>query len=567
MPWVLTAAVVLALAAAAGASPTPARYLVVELDAAGHLTPVWETRVLLDLPASPTSPEPLAVTPGGAEPSVEASLVDANGATRYRQIVRPASWLRGEFAATAGVVSPVEGHLLARDRSYFVVRVPESEGAHLVLRQDGGAPVEVAAGAVVSAGPAAVAASGATAVDVIQATGSPANRLDVLIVAEGYTAGQHAAFLADVDSLLASFFELTPYHEYRGFLNVAALFVASPEAGADHPPYRSTCAAGDGSCCPDPAASGDPRAGTFVDTAFDGQFCTLGVQRLLTVNDFKVLAAATAVPDWDLILVLVNDPTYGGSGGEMAVVSTDARATQIAQHELGHSFAQLADEYATAYPGYPGCSDVVGSAPCESNVTDEIRRDRLKWAAWVLPDTPLPTPPDDPTLATAVGMFEGARYQASGMYRPRVTCLMRELGRPLCEVCRQAFVLRLYQGGWGVPAAGIDPIDPGSESPPPGPVSTRAGEPLTFAVHLVQPASTPSLWVTWLVDGTPVTGDDGTMTWTPPHAGTYRVELVAADATGFVNEKVAVPTSRREWAVTAWSGRAPRRRLGVAAGH
>ena len=49
----------------------------------------------------------------------------------------------------------------------------------------------------------------------------------------------------------------------------------------------------------------------------------------------------------------------------MAVFSVHASAPLIAEHEFGHSFAGLADEYEDAYPGYPACS---GDCP-EPNAT------------------------------------------------------------------------------------------------------------------------------------------------------------------------------------------------------
>jgi len=559
----------LVLAAPAAASPpasdvpTAARYIVVEQDAAGNLTPVWEKRVRLELPAA--TPAGIAAAagggPDGGEPAIEATVVDAGGGVRYREVVRPTAWLRGEFATGHGAVSPIEGHFVPRDISHFVVRVPEIAGARLVLRRPGGAVTEVpAAPPAASAELDAVTATSIVAA--IQNSGSPANRLDLLIVGEGYTASQYSKFLADVNALLASFFAATPYAEYQGFLNIAALYVTSQQEGADHPAYRSDCLPGDPTCCSDTTAVADPLAGRLVDTAFDAQFCTLGIQRLLTVDDRKVLAAAAAVPDWDTVIVLVNDSTYGGSGGQVAVISTNSRATEVAQHELGHSFSLLADEYETAYPGYPGCSDVVSSASCEANVTDETVRDRIKWAPWIHPDTPLPTSPADPAFAGVVGLFEGARYRSTGIYRPRRQCLMRELGRSFCEVCRQEFVLRLYRGGWGVPAAGIDPVDPGGESPPPGPIGVSIGNTLHFWVRLVRPAATPSLAVSWLIDGEPVAGADGEhLAWAPPHPGSFHVEIAVHDATGFLHEELAAPASRRQWEVTVWSGRHPRRRV------
>jgi hypothetical protein len=77
---------------------------------------------------------------------------------------------------------------------------------------------------------------------------------------------------------------------------------------------------------------------------------------------------------------------------------------------------------------------------------------------------------------TDAGLWEGARYLDTGIYRQGYGCIMRYLGAPFCDVAAEQYPLRLYSGGWGVPGAGIDNIEPGSESPTPGSLSapTRA---------------------------------------------------------------------------------------------
>lgn len=295
----------------------------------------------------------------------------------------------------------------------------------------------------------------------------PANRVDILVVGEGYTAAQQAKFDADVALFEQGFFAISPYRGYRNFTTLNKLFVASAQSGADHPRYRSDCANGAPSCCADAYALNDPAAGQQVNTAFDGTYCTANVHRLLTVDYGKVLTAASAAPEWDFIFVLVNDPVYGGSGGGFSVTSTGSGSASIVVHEYGHSFTLLADEYNSPYPGYPPCSDleVAGTFICEANVTDDTRRHRLKWRHFVDPLTLLPTPLG--TLGT--GLFEGARYQPVGMFRPQQDiCQMRQLSGQFCSVCNEAYILRMYNGNWGAPSAGISLIEPGSEMPDTG---------------------------------------------------------------------------------------------------
>src|SRR5690606_26711954 len=141
-------------------------------------------------------------------------------------------------------------------------------------------------------------------------------------------------------------------------------------------------------------------------------FCG-GIERLLCVDTFAVLSAvAEHAPEFDYVLVLVNDPKYGGSGGSVAVASIHGLAADIVVHEVGHQVARLADEYDTPTPGYPPCDPI---ADCfEPNVTLRTAREELKWAAWLEEEAPLPSP----IGWAGVGLFEGARYSPLGVYRP-----------------------------------------------------------------------------------------------------------------------------------------------------
>src|SRR5262249_12613300 len=159
--------------------------------------------------------------------------------------------------------------------------------------------------------------------------------------------------------LAERFFSISPYAEYKNFFNVRVLFVPSAQSGADHP------------ACPSDPSTVDPKKGQTADTAFDATYCGNGVVRGVTVNTAKVLAQAAVAPETDRIAVIVNDDEYGGSGGPVWVTSTHRQAFEIAQHENGHSFAGLTDEYTSAFPGFPKCSDVSGSRPCEPNATDQ----------------------------------------------------------------------------------------------------------------------------------------------------------------------------------------------------
>jgi hypothetical protein len=85
-----------------------------------------------------------------------------------------------------------------------------------------------------------------------------------------------------------------------------------------------------------------------------------GIDRLICCDSSKVAYAASQCPN-DEIIVLVNNGTYGGSGGSFAVASRFFPAVTV--HEFGHSFGGLYDEY-LAYnspsgtsPNGPNCGD------------------------------------------------------------------------------------------------------------------------------------------------------------------------------------------------------------------
>src|SRR5205085_6703672 len=112
------------------------------------------------------------------------------------------------------------------------------------------------------------------------------------------------------------------------------------------------------------------------------------------------------------------------------------------------------------------------------NATMQTNRALIKWTAWILPSTPLPTP-QDPTNAAVVGLFQGAEYQSNGWYRPKLDCKMRTLGVPFCEVCSEALVKSVY--------AGIRPID--MFSPSTTNLTVLGTQAVEFSVTPMQPSS------------------------------------------------------------------------------
>jgi len=97
-------------------------------------------------------------------------------------------------------------------------------------------------------------------------SGSPADRFNLVFVAEGYQISEIAQFQTDVDDAIANFFGTAPFDEdvVACAINIYRLEVVSNESGADNP----ACADGGGD---------DSTANTY----FDATFCSDGeIQRL-----------------------------------------------------------------------------------------------------------------------------------------------------------------------------------------------------------------------------------------------------------------------------------------------
>jgi len=328
-------------------------------------------------------------------------------------------------------------------------------------------------------------------------SGDPSNRLDIAVLGDGYTVAELGQYASDVDRLFQGVFAEEPFDEYVGYINVHRIDVTSNESGVDHP-ERS------------PPVS--------VDTALDATYNCSGIQRVICVNISHVntiLLSSLAADERDVVLVLVNDPEYGGSGGLIAVASVHASATGLFLHETGHSFGLLADEYG----GSGFCN--ADLAPLDANATNETVRSLIKWNHWIDPATPIPTS----TRTSGVpGLYEGAKYCFTGLYRPTYNSRMRNVSRPFEQINSEQLVKRLYN--WASP---IDAVSPLADS-----VDLSDGETQIFDVAVLQPL-THDLDVTWLLDDVPVAvGLQYVADADLLDTGVYTLEVVVADGTALV---------------------------------
>lgn len=352
-------------------------------------------------------------------------------------------------------------------------------------------------------------------IQTLRTNGPLAKRLNIVFLSEGYTTGQLAQFPADAIRVLTNLLATLPLREYSNYFNAFAISVPSNESGSDH-----------------------PSRSIVRDTYFNSTYDTAGLARLISIDGTghsrvnSLLAAY--MPQYDIVALIVNDTEYGGSGGFPLLTSVNSASPEIAIHELGHSFADLGDEYSTAYPGYPDIE--------EPNTTMQTNRALIKWNSWILPSTLVPTP-DVSSNNAVVGLFQGAHYHTTGWYRPKRNCKMRTLNVAFCEVCSETLVKSIYDQ--------IRPIEANSPATNSVIILTNAAS-VSLSVSNIAP-STHMLNVQWFTNNIAVAGATSavfSVTGFALPAGTNLVRVEVTDTTAFVrNDPSQVLKDTRTWRV------------------
>src|SRR5215203_1386094 len=305
----------------------------------------------------------------------------------------------------------------------------------------------------------------------IERNGPPAEKVDFLILGDGYTAAERGKFEKDARRLAEILFSTSPFKERRRDFNVWGLCPPAAESGISR-----------------------PSTGVYRDSPLGATYDAFGSERYVLTFDNRALRRTAQFAPYEFIEVLVNNRTYGGGGIfnlYSTVASDNAFGHYVFVHEFGHHFAALADEYYTSSVAYAAAADRV--EPWEPNVTALLDVSTLKWRNLVSPfanDTPIPTPwnkevfeaysreiqkrrgqlrkdrrPEEEMEALfreelehekkmfaaekhfgQVGAFEGAMYEARGYYRPEVDCIMFSRTDHFCKVCRAAIerIIKMY---------------------------------------------------------------------------------------------------------------------------
>ncbi|PQV48277.1 putative secreted protein (Por secretion system target) [Jejuia pallidilutea] len=304
-------------------------------------------------------------------------------------------------------------------------------------------------------------------VETIKLAGDNNNRINIVILSDGYQESELDQFVTDATNFSTELFSQSPFLEYSDYFNVYAIKVPSNESGADHPATATDVT--------------EPLTPIkTVDTYFNSTFDGFGSHRLLfygidwpssNIARSKIISVlADNFPAYDSALILVNSTVYGGSGGEFPMSSMATNANEIAIHELGHSLFDLLDEY------YPGD----GRLREDINATKESDPSVIKWKNW-LGDN-------------GVGIYAyGTSGEAATWNRPHQGCKMRYLGFPFCSVCKEGMVEKIHDL-----VSPVDDFTPDNSSNIENPTF-----PLDFELTLIKP-NPNTLESIWTLNGTTI---------------------------------------------------------------
>jgi hypothetical protein len=256
-------------------------------------------------------------------------------------------------------------------------------------------------------------------------SGSPQEKIDVAIVAEGYTADEMDSFYEHAQTAVDAILAHAPFGEYKDRFNFIAVALESEDRGVSV-----------------------PREGLWKNTAVGSNYDTFYMDRYLTTSCvWKMHDALCGIP-YEHLVILANTDTYGGGGIYNSYTLTTALHPSfrpVVVHEFGHSFAGLADEY--YYDDQFVEYYYSESEPWEQNITT-LYDFASKWDDMLPKVVTIPTPVDGnvwdkirngASMESQIGVYEGAGYQSKGVYRPYPDCRMKtNAADAFCPVCQRA---------------------------------------------------------------------------------------------------------------------------------
>ncbi len=258
----------------------------------------------------------------------------------------------------------------------------------------------------------------------LKISGPVDNRIDILYIAEGFTENQMESF-AGIARLAMEYRDSAPlaepFNRYGKFMNYYRIDVISPEEGITvcNGPVVNNLFEGKGDC---------DRLGTvtqrLVDNFIQQQYMEEGY-----------------TPDW--VNVILNSEGYYNSGGKYCVFSKNYY-DEIALHEGGHSFHNLADEYGGSSP-VPNSISNINMAVSEQDAQN-------KWGHWMgYIQKGFRGNQSNQVISVETDIYEGGYYTDVGTYRPTPNSKMNLVPDPYNMPSIEKIILDIYDI--------VDPVD------------------------------------------------------------------------------------------------------------
>jgi hypothetical protein len=279
----------------------------------------------------------------------------------------------------------------------------------------------------------------ADSVTQILKSGPPGAKLNIAVLGDGFAAADQTAYNTKVqDLLLDGVFGRDYFYEDKSAYNIFRVNLISAQSGVSQRVYNENNTPSDAS---DDTIVSTTIKNTALGYIYSGSWAHCWLEGGAGTGQKVQDALDTWVPDYDLVVVILNEAGFGGCGGGGFQIVTLGSSWAVMAHEFGHGTGNLADEYC-ARPG-----SYTGGEPGAPNLTINTNRATLKWRQFVSPATPVPTgtgacadynagpKPAGWSNSDDAGLFEGGGTWSLGIYRPAVNCRMRGNSPPYCPVC------------------------------------------------------------------------------------------------------------------------------------
>lgn len=270
-------------------------------------------------------------------------------------------------------------------------------------------------------------------------SGPPGAKLNIAVLGDGFAAADQTAYNTKVQELLLDgVFGRDYFYEDKSAYNLFRVNLISVQSGVSQRVYNENGTPTDAS---DDTIVSTTIRNTALGYIYSGSWAHCWLEGGAGTGAKVNAALDKWVPDYDLVVIILNEAGFGGCGGGGFQIVTLGSSWAVMAHEFGHGTGGLADEYCAKPGTYTGGES---GAP---NLTTNTNRATLKWKQFVAPTTPVPTgtgscagynagtKPAGWSDSDDAGLFEGGGTWSKGLYRPVINCRMRGNSPPFCPVC------------------------------------------------------------------------------------------------------------------------------------